>query len=311
METVILYSIKPIAETASLELLERQFKFLTCNKQREFYVLFDKSEKHIVSAYKKHKTLWFKPIFGNLNNPEDVVKRMIDKYQPSRFYITNGCSYYIKSILNHRKTKNTNVLRALIPAIVLEQGLEVVHVLCNQNETNYNIVNENLYFRYSGIIANSCKPSVYIDFGYYQKNVEVPEILKTDKLYYEKPNEQFERQYGILKKVLPDCTNNSDMAMFMYVFPEQYTELELFGKVLLALSKGTVPLLHPSINIERYFGRGFENRETFKPFMQNLKMYVAELIYMTNDEELCTKLYQKYMSDWHDCSYYQWLKDRV
>lgn len=340
METVIIYQPYLSTRKLSSNTIDRQFRFLTCNKNRKIYALFGSMEKEYVESL---ENTWFEPILENIENePEIVIENIIEKYKPDAMYIAR--TYFtpckpedIENLRDFDSDKNADwrIARNFIPLGLANHGIKINHMVYDPLEVKYDdLIDKSLYQKYSSMNnVEGALPHMFADFGYYDKDNEVPFEDKNllfvfgGTSFEEKRAKQLHKLHSLaamegnkvyirtkdFDNLIPNEQYEDEVsrALFTYTLPSYDPKHMSFTRMLLALSQGTIPLLHPDNNIDCLFGRGFDMRDTLKPFFKKLIMYIGDLKLMLENKALCEKVYKELLADWHNTDYYQWLKDRV
>ena len=183
------------------------------------------------------------------------------------------------------------------------------------------------------INVDSALPHLFADFGYFDKNKELSRDNKNllfvfgGTSFEENREALLEKLYSLnttdtckiyirtknMDNLIPNEQYEDEVsrALFTYVLPSYSPKHMSFTRMLLALSQGTIPLIHPQNNLDCLFGRGFEMRESLRPFFKNLIMFIGDVKMLLKNEKLCNDIYNELLSQWHSTDYYKWLKDRV
>lgn len=343
MKNILIF--QPYLSTRALSsgTLERQFRFLSLGKQHKVYALLDISERDYAETLKDS---WVIPICADLSTYESMinaVKQIQNDFNFEELYIARTYCTPVKQedidalkCFEGEATKDFRYLRNYVPIEFSSYGLQVKHMVYDPLELMYDeLIPKEQYQKYSSMNnVDNALPHMFADFGYYDKDKEVS--LEDKELNFvfggTAPDEKREQwlkdlydlnasdknRVFIRTKVIDNLVPNAEYemlasrALFTYVLPSYNPKCMSFTRMLLALSQGTIPLLHPENNLDCLFGYGFEMRDTLKPFFEGLIMPMSKLEAMLSLSEFTKKSYYKTLLDaWHNTTYYQWLKDRV
>ena len=343
MKNILIF--QPYLSTRALSsgTLERQFRFLSCGKQHKVYALLDTSEKDYGETLENS---WVTPIYANLDNYESMIaqiRQMQNDFHFEELYVARTYCTPVKQedietlkCFEGEATKDFRYLRNYVPIEFSSYGLQVKHMVYDPLELMYEkLIPKEQYQKYSSMNnVDNTLPHMFADFGYYDKDKEVS--LEDKELNFvfggTAPHEKREQwlkdlydlnasdknRVFIRTKVIDNLVPNAEYemlasrALFTYVLPSYNPKCMSFTRMLLALSQGTIPLLHPENNLDCLFGYGFEMRDTLKLFFKSLIISIEDLKEMlSRDRELLLEIYKSKLSSWHALTYYQWLKDRV
>lgn len=343
MKNILIF--QPYLSTRALSsgTLERQFRFLSLGKQHKVYALLDLSERDYAETLKDS---WINPICANLHNYESMISTVeelqsihsFEELYIARTYCTPVKQEDIDALkcFEGEATKDFRYLRNYVPIEFSSYGLQVKHMVYDPLELMYDeLIPKEQYQKYSSMNnVDNALPHMFADFGYYDKDKEVsledkelnfvfggtaPDEKREqwlNELY--KLNEDLENRVFIRTKSIDNLVPNAEYemlaskALFTYVLPSYNPKCMSFTRMLLALSQGTIPLLHPENNLDCLFGYGFEMRDTLKLFFKSLIISIEDLKeILSRDRKLLLSIYKSRLRFWHNTTYYQWLKDRV
>lgn len=343
MKNILIF--QPYLSTRALSsgTLERQFRFLSLGKQHKVYALLDISEKDYGETLENS---WVTPVYANLGNYESMinaVKQIQNDFNFEELYIARTYCTPVKQedidalkCFEGEATKDFRYLRNYVPIEFSSYGLQVKHMVYDPLELMYDeLIPKEQYQKYSSMNnVDNALPHMFADFGYYDKDKEVS--LEEKELNFvfggTAPDEKREKwlkdlydlnafdknKVFIRTKSIDNLVPNAEYemlaskALFTYVLPSYNPKCMSFTRMLLALSQGTIPLLHPENNLDCLFGYGFEMRDTLKLFFKSLIISIEDLKEMlSRDRKLLLSIYKSRLSFWHNTTYHQWLKDRV
>lgn len=342
MKNVMIFQPYLSNRPTSSRTVERQFRFLNKLENANVYALFDKVEADYAKTLEGS---WIKPIVKTnlLGTCSQVVKDLVSKYEITDLYIarTYFTPYKIENI-NHLKkfdwdAEDDRYWRDWIPMLFAEQGVIVHHMIYDPLELVYDdLIDKKLYHKYSSMTnVKGTKVHNFADLGYYDINNEAD---FSDKKYSfcfggtsmsDNRSKLLEDLYTLNN--LHDCnvfirTNNTNnlidnveyekltkKSLFTYTIPSQNPEYVSFTRMLLALSQGTIPLIHPDNNLDCLFGEHFEFRDSLKDFFNQLIISPERLCnyLMFNAFEELYRDYVDLLSYWHQTEYYHWLQHNV
>lgn len=341
MEKVLIFQPYLSNRKLSSSTIERQFRFLTNDKNKRVYVLLDKSE--VEYAHRLAENTDFYPIVLDylLDNVNAAVDNLIDLYDFKELYIAR--TYFTpctKEVIDGFKTltieKDDRYWRNLVPIKFALYGRQVHHMIYDPLEMQYDeLIDSKFYHKYSSMSnVDGAKTHPFADLGYYDKNKEVPLLDKIYKFTFGGTAFSKEREaliQSIYDKVgsLNKCgvfirTSSFDnlvpneeyedltsKSLFTYTIPSQCDKYMSFTRMLLALSQGTIPFIHPDNNLDCLFGEGFEFRDDLRSFFKELTISV-EMLQRFMSTMSMTKLMSlnaEYMDTWHNTEYYSWLQN--
>lgn len=342
MKNILIF--QPYLSTRALSsgTLERQFRFLSLGKQHKVYALLDISEKDYGETLENS---WVTPVYANLDNYESMinaVKQIQNDFNFEELYIARTYCTPVKQedidalkCFEGEATKDFRYLRNYVPIEFSSYRLQVKHMVYDPLELMYDeLIPKEQYRKYSSMNnVDNALPHMFADFGYYDKDKEVsledkelnfvfggtaPDEKREQwlkELY--KFNEDLENRVFVRTKYTDNLVPNAEYetlaskALFTYVLPSYNPKCMSFTRMLLALSQGTIPLLHPDNNLDCLFGYGFEMRDTLKSFFESLIIDIKDLEVLLQSKKDSKEFYQSRLTAWHNTTYYQWLKDRV
>ena len=343
MKNILIF--QPYLSTRALSsgTLERQFRFLSLGKQHKVYALLDTSEKDYAETLIGS---WVIPICADLSTYESMinaVKQIQNDFNFEELYIARTYCTPVKQedidalkCFEGEATKDFRYLRNYVPIEFSSYGLQVKHMVYDPLELMYDeLIPKEQYQKYSSMNnVDNALPHMFADFGYYDKDKEVS--LEDKELNFvfggTAPDEKREQwlkdlydlnafdknKVFIRTKSIDNLVPNAEYetlaskALFTYVLPSYNPKCMSFTRMLLALSQGTIPLLHPENNLDCLFGYGFEMRDTLKPFFKSLIISIEDLKeILSRDRQLLLAMYKIRLRFWRNTTYYQWLKDRV
>lgn len=335
MRNVLVFQPYLSTRKLSSNTIERQFRFLTKEKSTNVFVLLDKKEKECIDNISSRVLL------ANLSmNIDDTVKELQKLYNFDEIYIARTYFTPVKQEdIDYLKNENWPLTdfryhRNYLPIAFSKLGVKVTHVIYDPLELKYDeLISNNLYRKVSSMNnVENAKPHLFADYGYYDKNEE---IALCDKQYdftfgataVDKEREQLlhDIHYNIsrisnaniyLRTSLIDTLVSNEIyedkvskSLFTYTIPSYDPKHMSFTRMLLALSQGTIPLLHPDNNLDCLFGEGFECRDSLKEFFKSLIMSIKDLrILLTSTDRQKVRFYMSIMNDWHNTDYYKWLQ---
>ena len=323
--------------------IERQCRFLKYEKDIKVYALFDDSEKDYANTLKDS---WVEPIIVNnlCNRAIAYVRELQQKYNFTDIYVVRPyftpCTEENINKLKDFSLENNDekYIRDYIPIeFCLYQGVLLHQIVYDPLEVQYDkIVGLGRMFKYSSMNnVENAKPHLFADLGYYDKNNEVPVEDKTLKFTFGATSVEPNRTKMLLEIYTsiigtPDCQlylradnidtlvpndvyeQNVSKSLFTYTVPSYDPKHMSFTRMLLALSQGTIPLIHPENNLDCLFGEGFEIRDSLKDFFKKLIVSPSRLEdIVLNDMETLKILYDNYLTHWHSTEYYQWLQQTL
>ena len=337
MRKVLVFQPYLSNRTLSSNTIERQFRFLTKDEDTRAYVLLDKSEvdyaNHLAEDTK------FYPIV------EDLASQVINKLQKqynfealyiARTYFTPATQENVEHLIKFDFDENDDrYWRDFYVKEFAELGVPVHHIIYDPLELQYDeIIKPESYIKYSSMTnVDGAKAHNFADIGYYDKGKEVDIKDKIFKFTFGGTAFSEERErlvkniYDRMKNLL-QCnlhirttdTNNlvdnsvyeelTSKSLFTYTIPSQCDKYMSFTRMLLALSQGTIPLIHQDNNLDCLFGEGFEFREDLQEFFEKLIMTPEQLQEFIQYHSI-PQLHERYlelMNEWHQTRYYQWLQ---
>lgn len=341
MQNVLVFQPYLSNRKLSSNTVERQFRFLTKDEDTRVYVLFDKSEvdyaNHLAEDTK------FYPIVLDylLDDVGAAVDNLIDKYDFQTLYIAR--TYFTpctQENVEHLSKldfdgNDDRYWRNLVPIKFARYDRQVRHIIYDPLELQYDeLIDQQFYTKYSSMTnVDGAKAHNFADIGYYDKGKEVNIKDKVFKFTFGGTAFSEERErlvkniYDRMKNLL-QCnlhirttdTNNlvdnsvyeelTSKSLFTYTIPSQCDKYMSFTRMLLALSQGTIPLIHQDNNLDCLFGEGFEFREDLREFFEKLIMtpeQLQEFIQYHSIPQLHEQ-YLEFMNEWHQTRYYQWLQ---
>lgn len=340
MRNVLIFQPYLSTRTLSSGTLERQFRFLKESKNTKVYALLDESEKDYGSTL-----LWAMPIYADLTSLDSMTKAVqqyqkrlnFDELYIARTYCTPVKQEDIDALkcFDGEVTKDFRYLRNYIPIEFASYGVKVNHMVYDPLELMYDqLIPKEQYQKYSSMNnVDGALPHLFADFGYYDGQYkEIPFVDKKLDFVFggTAPDEKREqwltqlynlncdkRKVFVRTKSIEDLVPNDEYeklastALFTYVLPSYNPKCMSFTRMLLALSQGTIPLLHPENNLDCLFGYGFEMREPLKKFFKSLIIGIDELKELLLDEDACYDKYLDLLKKWQKNAYYKWLNDRL
>lgn len=323
--------------------LERQFRFLKYRKDTKVYALFDISEKEYADTL---QNTWITPLVVNITtNPTFKPKDLQKQYNFQALYIAR--TYFTPATKEHIENlkyfewdaADDRYWRDLVPMLFAKLNVPVNQMIYDPLELKYDeLIDSELYKKYSSMNnVEGAKCHNFADLGYYDKNKEVP---VEDKIYdftfgataicsdYGRGEviKSLYNSFHCLQKVnmfirvddidtlvpndkYEDLTRKS---LFTYTIPSQNPQYVSFTRMLLALSQGTMPLVHPDNNLGCLFGEGFEYRDSLKDFFDKLIYSPEQLEHLLRaSDSLKIETYKRLLDEWHQTEYYQWLQEQV
>lgn len=322
--------------------VERQFRFLKSRiPNQEIYALFDSTEDTYAETL-RHS--WIKPIIKPylLDTCTSFIRKLVKDYNITELYIAR--TYFTpckeENIKHLRKfdwdAKDDRYWRDWIPMLFAEQGVKVYHMIYDPLELQYDsLIEKEKYKRFSSMNnVPGAEPHIFADLGYYDINKEI-EVNKKDITFCFGGTAMSEDRANLLKELyklneIDKCkvfirtkdTNNlvdnsiyediTSKALFTYTIPSQNPKYVSFTRMLLALSQGTIPLIHPDNNLDCLFGKDFEFRDDLKKFFNELIISSEDLIQLLQkDFKELKELYSQYLYLWYNTKYYKWLQENV
>ena len=323
--------------------LERQCRFLKYEKDIKVYALFDDSE----SAYANTlKGSWVEPIIEHdlCRDTLALVKDLQTKYHFRDMYVVRPyftpCTLeQIENLKNFNFDNNDEKYwRDYIPVeFCMYHGVLLHQIVYDPLEVQYDkVVGESRILKYSSMNnVEGARPHLFADLGYYDKNNEVNINDKTLKFTFGATSVEPNRTKMLMEIYTsiigtPDCQlylraddidtlvpndvyeYNVSKSLFTYTVPSYDPKHMSFTRMLLALSQGTIPLIHPDNNLDCLFGEGFEIRDSLKDFFEKLIVSPSRLEDMlVNDMDILKMVYSNYLSHWHSTEYYHWLQQTL
>lgn len=313
--------------------LERQFRFLKYREDFKVYALLDISESDY--AEELRKVGWLTPIVMQdfCDNVVSNVKFLQEKYNFSNMFVARTyftpCTEEQKMHLKNFDfpSEDDRYWRNWVPIEFSKLGVKVNHIIYDPLELNYTgIILDELYQKYSSMnnVEAAC-PHDFADLGYYDGNKEV---LKKDYVFtfgataveeqraklitsiYDNLKSLHKYNVFIRTKDFDNIVDNKEYedltskSMFTYTIPSYDPKYMSFTRMLLALSQGTIPLIHPDNNLDCLFGKGFEYRESLKDFFKKLIVVPDNIVYFCTKEH-----YESLLNEWHNTEYYNMLKE--
>lgn len=312
--------------------LERQFRFLKFREDIKVYALLDISEVDYAEELKKSN--WATPIVMQdfCDNVITNVKFLQEKHNFQELYIAR--TYFTpctKEQKEHLKnfdfpSEDDKYWRNWVPVEFAKHGIKVNHVVYDPLELNYiDIIPEELYTMYSSMNnVENAKPHDFADLGYYDAGKEVKNKkflftfgataveesrAKLITSIYETLKDVESCNVFIRTKDFDNIVDNKEYeeltskSMFTYTIPSYDPKYMSFTRMLLALSQGTIPLIHPDNNLDCLFGKDFEYRQSLKEFFKDLIVVPDNIIYFCNKER-----YKSLLEKWHNTEYYNMLQ---
>lgn len=312
--------------------LERQFRFLKYRDDVKVYALLDISEVDYAEELRKND--WVTPIVMQdfCDNVITNVKFLQEKHKFEEIYIARTyftpCTQEQKEHLKNFDFSGDDdrYWRNWVPVEFSKLGVQIKHIVYDPLELNYTgIIPDSLYAMYSSMnnVENAC-PHDFADLGYYDVNKEVKDkqflftfgatavedsraALITS--IYESLKDIESCNVFIRTKDFDNIIDNKEYeeltskSMFTYTIPSYDPKYMSFTRMLLALSQGTIPLIHPDNNLDCLFGEGFEYRDSLKDLFKELVIVPDNIIYFCNK-----KNYESLLEKWHNTEYYNMLQ---
>ena len=319
--------------------IERQCRFLKYEKDIKVYALFDESEREYAETLKGS---WIEPIIKeNLCDMLKVVPELQQQYNFKDMYVVRP--YFTpctEKQIEELKTFSFDATddrywRDSIPLeFCLHYGVMLYQVVYDPLEVQYDkIVGLGRIIKYSSMNnVENAKPHLFADLGYYDKDNEVHLKDKIFKFTFGATSVEPNRTKMLMEIYnsivgTPDCNlylragdidtlvpnnvyeYNTSKSLFTYTIPSYDPKHVSFTRMLLALSQGTIPLIHPDNNLDCLFGSGFEVRDSLRNFFKALIKSPEELedLLIKDFEDLKVD-YLKYLDYWHCTNYYMWLQ---
>lgn len=341
MQNILVFQPYLSNRKLSSNTVERQFRFLTKDANNRVYVLLNKSE--VDYAHHLAETTKFYPIVLDylLDNVSSAIDNLIDIYDFQHLYIAR--TYFTpctQDIIEGFKTltieKDDRYWRNLVPIKFANYGRQVHHIIYDPLEMQYDeLIDKQFYTKYSSMTnVDNAKAHNFADIGYYDKGMEVSAQSKQYKFtfggtafseererliedIYNRTKDLLEVNTFIRTKSFDNLVNNdvyedlTSKSLFTYTIPSQCNKYMSFTRMLLALSQGTIPLIHPDNNLDCLFGEGFEFREDLQELFEELIVSPETLqnFIQYNSMPQLKKHYNTLMDMWHSTKYYQWLQD--
>lgn len=319
--------------------IERQFRFLKKNKENRYFCLFDESEVDAIKAIQKSD--WIVPIVVKLHEQGlDSLISVQDYYMFSSMYIAR--TYFVpakdehkENIMNKDYLKDIKYLRNFVPIWFSSQDIPVIQVVYDPMEFNYIGLMQNDYKMLTSMNnVPAAMPHYFADLGYYDLNKEVSLDNKQFKFtfggtaIFPRRAELLEKLYelndgnGIAVYIKTPKVNNVidneryeievSQSLFTYTIPSQDSSYMSFTRMLLALSQGTIPLIHPNNNLDCLIGPEFPYRKGLKEFMKLLTISPEELKFLLKkDISELRDFYKDCLANWKSTEYYKWLQENV
>lgn len=340
MQNVLVFQPYLSNRKLSSNTIERQFRFLTKDDDIRAYVLLDKSE--VDYAHHLAENTKFYPIVLDylLDDVGAAIDNLIDKYDFQSLYIAR--TYFTpctQEVIDGFKTltieKDDRYWRNLVPIKFASYGRQVHHIIYDPLEMQYDeLIDGQFYTKYSSMTnVDGAKTHNFADIGYYDKGKEVDikdkifkftfggtafseERAKLVQDIYDRMKYLLQCNLFIRTNELDNLVDNSvyedltSKSLFTYTIPSQCDKYMSFTRMLLALSQGTIPLVHHNNNLDCLFGEGFEFREDLREFFEKLIMTPEQLQEFIQYHSI-PQLHEHYtmlMDEWHRTRYYQWLQ---
>ena len=321
--------------------IERQCRFLKYEKDIKVYALFDESEREYAETLVGS---WVEPIIiENLcDNTAIKVKDLQDTYNFAdvyvvRPYFTPCTEEQMQKMISLNFAGDEKCCRNQVPIDFHLHGANLYQIVYDPLELQYDkIVGLGRIIKYSSMNnVENAKPHLFADLGYYDKDNEVSINDKTLKFTFGATSVEPNRTKmltEIYNSIMgtPDCNlylragdidtlvpnsiyeYNVSWSLFTYTVPSYDPKHVSFTRMLLALSQGTIPLIHPDNNLDCLFGPGFEIRDSLRDFFKALIKSPEELedLLIKDLEDLKVE-YLKYLDYWHCTNYYMWLQQTL
>lgn len=340
MSNVLIFQPYLSNRMLSSNTVERQFRFLKKQENCKVYALLDESEQEYADYLKT--TGWVEPIVRKLHDAPMTTIIDIQKEHKfntifiARTYFTPCTEEHIR-LLKERSFPQDDFRywRNYIPIAFADLGVSVHHVVYDPLELKYDeIIAPALYSKCSsmnnveGAIAHS-----FADVGYYDKGKELTWMEKDRKFTFGATSVEPERTKLLLDlnrriNSIDGCTmylraedintlvpndlyeENVSKSMFTYTVPSYDPKHMSFTRMLLALSQGTIPLLHPDNNLDCLFGDGFDFRKDLRAFFEKLVMSHEQLEeFLKRDYDAIQEDFIELMNEWQHTDYYKWLQE--
>lgn len=321
--------------------IERQCRFLKYEKDIKVYALFDESEREYAETLKGS---WIEPIIEQdlCYNTAIKAKKLQHKYNfidiyVVRPYFTPCTEEQWQNMINHNFANDEKYCRNQIPIDFYLHGVTLHQIVYDPLELQYDkVVGLNNCIKYSSMNnVENAKPHLFADLGYYDKDNEVPLKDKIFKFTFGATSVEPNRtkmlmeiyssiagtsdcnlylRAGDIDTLVPNSIyeHNVSKSLFTYTVPSYDPKHVSFTRMLLALSQGTIPLIHPDNNLDCLFGPGFEVRDSLRDFFKALIKSPEELedLLIKDLEDLKVE-YLKYLDYWHCTNYYMWLQQTL
>lgn len=321
--------------------LERQFRFLR-KSNAKVYALFEDSEKDYANSLD-----WINPIIVKdlTINTFLQLSKLQKQYNFKELYIARTyftpCTKEQKQQLKDLSFDENDFRywRNYVPIFLSEfdTNLKVNHMIYDPLELKYDgIIPDNQYEMFSSMNnVENAKCHYFAEIGYYDKNKEVLPEHK-DYLFTFGATSVEPNRTKLLKSIKDGLSNVDKVNLFFryddfdnlvdnaqyekltskscftYTIPSYCPEHMSFTRMLLALSQGTIPLLHPENNLSCLFSKDFAFRKDLEPFFKELIFDVEDLKdFFSMDIEDIRDNYLLYLEKWHNLDFYKWLQSNA
>ena len=340
MKNVLLFQTYLSNRKLSSNTVERQFRFLQKEPDTKVYVLLGEDESEYAKYLENNTTLIPALVDYLEDNVNAAIDNLIEKYDfeslyIARTYFTPCTQEIIDGFKNLTLEKDNRYWRNTVPIRFASYGRPVHHIIYDPLEMQYDeLIDERFYDKFSSMNnVEGAKPHSYADLGYYDKGVEVATNDKEFKFTFGGTAMSAEREaliqtlYNDMHElwtvnlfVRTSTTNNlvdnsvyedlTSKSLFTYTIPSQCDKYMSFTRMLLALSQGTIPLIHPDNNLDCLFGEGFEFRDSLREFFEKLIMSPEELVQFIKYHSIVNlqMFHRGFIEHWKNTEYYQWLQ---
>jgi hypothetical protein len=339
MRNVLIFQPYLSNRPTSSSTVERQFRFLKYRKDTIVYALFDSEEKDYAKTLEGS---WLQPIIvddlcSNLYTVLENLQKTLnfsDMYI-ARTYFTPYTQEDVKEVADFSKhIDKYTYQRNRIPIILSKLGVTVHHMVYDPLEFKYTeLIEPNKYYLYSSMNnVEGAAPHNFADLGYYDKGIEnyfktylftfggtsmseerTAELLNIYNAFKDNHNCKVFIRAGGVDNLVDNKIYESlvEKSMFTYTIPSQNPKYVSFTRMLLALSQGTIPLIHPGNNLDCLYGLLFSQRSDLMPFFDELIMSVDELKDLIADTDTVIEKYKNLIDKWHSTKYYTWLQRNI
>lgn len=338
MKNVLIFQPYLSNRKLSSNTLERQFRFLKYIGNCKVFALLDTTESDYAETLVQCG--WISPIVIDLHNLKlDAVRQIqkdynFDTVYISRTYFTPSTQEVIDNLKNMTFDKSDfRYWRNYVPIELAKMGTKIEHMIYDPLETTYEqIIDALKYKKYSSMHnVKDARIHDFADLGYYDKDKEI--INKQYKFtfggtafseeradlitsIYDKLNSIKYCNVFIRTDAMDNTISNDKyeeltaLSMFTYTIPSQDKQYMSFTRMLLALSQGTIPLIHPDNNLDCLFAKEDSDfRSSLKDFFKELIINVDDLKELLNNGVLATKRYDELLDMWHETEYFKMLQE--